>query len=86
MQCSFIVSSLLYGTIGTSIVTGTEFSDFGNWWYTPDVGAVVSGVGRMGSWMDGNGAWNDTLSIWVGCEATDAPFDVLAEVDSVSIV
>ncbi len=66
------------------------------WNYTPTVQPVVDGVGREGSvyalrgesW-DGRGwdgwGWNDTLRIGVFCEAQDAPFDVLVEIDSVRI-
>ena len=92
MSCHFSVSSLLYGVIGSSTGPFTDtFSVFGPWEYVPDVGAISigpggEGTGREGSRAQSDGSWNDTLSIWFGCEARDAPFNVLAEVDTVMIV
>lgn len=85
MHCSFYLESKLFGLIGESVVSNRVFERYGDWSYTPDVEGSIGGLGKMESRLQPDGSWNDTLSIWFGCQATDAPFNVLAEMDSVYI-
>ena len=74
---------------------GSSFRYYGSWTYTPTVEPVSGGVGREGSVyrergydFEGRGwrgwGWNDTLSIWMRCEASSVPISIV--VDAVKVV